>query len=304
MIAEAFRYLHKPAWISVVLVATIAAAGAALWMGLQQQADHTATTHVFSRRVGYLDRPVPELEDHIGDIVNAVEFPAVFIAIEERTLLLPEEDYTFTIEQLDDEDSIVEIRVEAARAGDAERISRILVEEVVEFVLDGQRASLDAEIADLEGIIATLQQSQADVRERAFGVPPDTAIRAIELSLLRQTEDSTLDEEELLGYLSELEPLADRYRQTTVDLNSLYRDLAAKRSERADVVGTIGSVNEEWYRSVSPVERASNVPVAIAMAFAAGIPAVLVAALLVTLNLNRRLTGHLASGAGPRPQPA
>ena len=56
--------------------------------------------------------------------------------------------------------------------------------------------------------------------------------------------------------------------------------------------------------SISPVEQASNMPVAIAMAFAAGVPAVLVAVLLVTMSLNRRLTGHLRSEAKALAQPA
>lgn len=301
MIGEALRYLRKPAWIGLVLLATVAAAAAALWMGLQRQPEHTVTTFVFGRRVGYLDKPVPVLDDHIDGLVNSVEFPAVFIAIEDDTQLLPDRDYEFTIEQLEDEESVIEIAVVAPRATDAERISRILVEKIVAFVLDGQSDSIASEIDDIEQSITTLEAAQGSIREESFGIPPGIAVRQIELSVLRMTDDSTLDEAELRRYLSELAPLADRYNLNTFELNALYRDRAARVTERTDVLASIGSVKDDWYRSITPIEAASNLPVAIAMAFTAGVPAILVSTFLVTLTLNRRLTGQFIPRT-PRPR--
>ena len=300
MMAESARYLRKPAWIGLVLLATLGAAAAALWMGLQRQPEQTATTYVFGRRVGYLDRPVPVLDDHIDEIVNSVEFPAVFFAIQDRTLLEPERDYVFTIERLDDEESVVEVAVVAAQAGDAERISRILVEEIVAFVLDGQRASVASEIADIDRSIQALEASQRELREQAFGVSPEVAIRQIELGLIRMDEDSTLDEDQLRNFLIELRPLEQRYLDNTVELNAFYRDRAARLAEQSDLIAAIDSINADWYRLRTPIESTSNVPVAIAMAFTAGIPAVIVATVLVTLTLNLRVTGRLIPRADNR----
>lgn len=303
MIAESLRYLRKPAWIGLVLLATVASAGAALWMGMQRQPEQTATTFVFGRRVGYLDRPVPVLDEHIDEIVNSVEFPGVFFAIRDRTLLEPDRDYEFTIERLEDEESVVEIAVVAGQAGDAERISRILVEEMVAFVLDGQQASVTSEIGDIDQSIRTLEASQQAIRDQSFGISPEVAVRQIELGLIRMDENSTLDDDQLRDLLIELRPLEARYLDNIVELNALYRDRAARVTEQSDLVAALENVNADWYRLRTPVEAASNVPVAIAMAFTAGVPAVLVAMLLVTLTLNLRLTGRLIPRTdGRRPQ--
>ncbi|MGI9605923.1 MAG: hypothetical protein ACR2P0_07260 [Acidimicrobiales bacterium] len=289
------QHLLRPSWIALILLSVIAAAGAALWVGLQQESQQTATTFVFGRRVGSLDRPIPTLDDHLDDIVNAVEFPTVFEAIEERTLLRADKDYEFTIARVDDTQSVIEIVVQADRPGDAERVARILAEEVVDFVLAGQDLSVATEIRSIESRIESLESEQDRLRSLAFGVNPIVARDRIELELINVSDagPASAVEGDLRAQLTNLQPLAESYRRNAFELRRLYTDRARGTVERSDVVASIAGINSEWYRSITPVEAASNVPVAIAMAFAAAVPAALVAIALAALNLNLRLTGSL-----------
>ena len=109
-------------------------------------------------------------------------------------------------------------------------------------------------------------------------------------------------EGDLRAQLVNVAPLADEFRQTEVLLTNLERQLANTVVQRTEIEAATASVSADWYRSITPVEPTSNIPVAIAMAFAAAVPAFIAAVILVTLNLNRRLVvrdrehGLLASG--------
>lgn len=296
MIVESLRVVRRPRWLALIVLSVLAASFAAVWLGLQQEARHTATTYVFGRRVGYLDTPPPVLDDHLNDLVNAVEFPAVFLAIEDRTLLRADRDYDFTIERLNDSQSVVQIIVRADRAGDAERIARILGEEVVNFVLRGQDASLLGEIGDIDVEIIEIERQQDELRAKAIGVAPPLAVSRIEqqIDALNQLSDSDPTVEQVLrDLLTVIQPLSGDYQRNAIELNRLYRDRAQRETARADLIASIEGINDDWYRSITPVEEASNVPLAVAMAFAAAVPTALVSVALVTLNLNRRLTGRI-----------
>ena len=304
MNGESLRLLGRPAWLGLIALAIVAAATAALWMGLQQDTKQTATTFVFARRVGYLNRPIPLLDDHLDEIINSVEFPAVFEAIEERTLLSSEDDYDFTIEQVDDTQSVVEIEVRADRAGDAERIARILAEEIVTFVLTGQDAQIDAEIAAIDGTIIALLDEQSRLEALAGGFSPVVAQNRYEGELLGiglDDADAPLGnvEAEIRAELAAIRPMAEEYGRNAGDLRQLYADRARARTEQMDIRASLDGINGEWYRSITPVTSASNIPIAVAMAFAAAVPAALVAFLLAAINVNRRLTGRLFT-RGPR----
>lgn len=283
----------RPAWLGVIVFSILCAAGSALWIGLQQDAGETSTTYVFGRRVGPLDLPFQVLEDHLNDIVNAVEFPSVFAGIEER-LQLPEGAYDLEIGIVDDTQSIVQIKVRTDRSGAADRIARIVAEEMVKFVLENQDLSLVTEIGDLDDEIARLEEQQEQLISLANGVPPTTARDNLEnllTGLLSDPERVTPGplEGTVQEQLSALAPLADSYSRNAFQIRQLQQDRAAKVVERQDIESSKGAINEEWYRSITPVEPTSNVPVAIAMAFAAAVPAALVSVALVSLNLDRRL---------------
>jgi hypothetical protein len=285
-----------PRWIALIAVSTLIAAFAAFWLGLQAPSQHTSTTYIYGRRVGYLDRQLPVLDEHLDDIVNAVEFPEVFEAIEARTLLRAEKQYDFTIERVDDTQSVIEIQVIADRPDDAERIARIMAEEVVRFVLEGQDASLAAQLSGFDNSIASLEAEQSRLRDLSLGVSPIVAQNRIERALLeidRSVAGAETREENLRADLSDIRPQADDFAQNTFALDRLYAERAITENERLDVLASIESINDEWYRSITPVEPTSNLPVAIAMAFAAGIPAAVISAFLVTLRLNQRMTGRL-----------
>lgn len=284
----------RPAWLGVIIFSILCAAGSALWIGLQQDAGETSTTYVFGRRVGPLDLPFQVLEDHLNDIVNAVEFPSVFAGIEER-LQLPEGSYDLEIGIVDDTQSIVQIKVRTDRSGAADRIARIVAEEMVKFVLENQDLSLVTEIGDLDDEIVRLEEQQEQLISLANGVPPTTARDNLEnllTGLLSDPERVTPGplEGTVQEQLSALAPLADSYSRNAFQIRQLQQDRAAKVVERQDIESSKGAINEEWYRSITPVEPTSNVPVAIAMAFAAAVPAALVSVALVSLNLDRRLT--------------
>lgn len=285
-----------PRWIALIAFSTLLAAFAALWLGLQAPSQHTSTTFIYGRRVGYLDRQLPVLDEHLDDIVNAVEFPEVFEAIEARTLLRADKQYNFTIERVDDTQSVIEIQVIADRPGDAERIARILAEEVVRFVLEGQDASLAADLDGFDNRIATLEAEQSRLRDLSLGVSPIVAQNRIERALLeidRSEAGAQTREENLRADLSDIRPQAADFAQNASSLEREYAARATTETERLDVLASIESVNDEWYRSITPVEPTSNLPIAIAMAFAAGIPAAVISAFLVTLRLNQRMTGRL-----------
>ena len=295
MHADVLKVMGRPAWLGLIILSVLCAAGAALWVGLQQDAGETSTTYVFGRRVGYLDRPLPVLEDHVNDLVNSVEFPVVFARIEERLQLQAEKDYNLTIGIVEDTQSLVEIEVRTRRSGDADRIARIVAEEMVEFVLEGQDLNIATEIDDLTDEIGRLEEDQARLVALSSGVPPTTAKANLEaqLAVLFSDPDRTSVgplEGAIQEQLSALTPLADSYDRNALSIRRLQRDRSAAIVERSDITASQTSINQEWYRSITPVEPTSNLPVAIAMAFAAAVPAGLASAALVALNLNRRLS--------------
>ena len=299
------KMMARPAWIGLIVISILCASGAALWIGLQQDAGETSTTYLFGRRVGYLNRPLPVLDDHLNEIVNSVEFPVVFERIEERLLLQAEKDYDLSIGVVEDTQSLVEIEVRTNRSGEADRIARIVAEEMVEFVLDTQDLSISTEISDLDGEISRLQDEQERLVSLSGNVPPTRLKTEIEQQLagLLANDDGTpvgtlegLLQEQLIA----VTPLANEYRRNTININRLQQDRAQAIVERSDLLASQASINQEWYRSITPVEPTSNVPVAIAMAFAAAVPAGLSSTALVGLNLNRRLNRRdklIASGA-------
>lgn len=292
----------RPSWLGVIIFSVLCAAGGALWLGLQQDAGETSTTYVFGRRVGSLDRPTQVLDDHLSDIVNSVEFPIVFDGIDER-LLLPDDSYDLEIGVVEDTQSIVEITVRTDRSGDADRIARIVAEEMVEFVLANQDTSIATEIRDLDDEILRLEEQQEQLVSLAGGVPPPTArdnLEALLAGLLGDPERVTAGplEGTVQEQLSALAPLADSYERNAFQIRQLQQDRAAAVVERQDIASSQAAINEEWYRSITPVEPTSNVPVAIAMAFAAAVPAALLSIALVSLNLDRRLNNDEKLDAG------
>lgn len=288
------KMMTRPAWIGLIVISILCASGAALWIGLQQDAGETSTTYLFGRRVGYLNRPLPVLDDHLNEIVNSVEFPVVFERIEERLLLKAERDYDLSIGVVEDTQSLVEIEVRTNRSGEADRIARIVAEEMVEFVLDTQDLSISTEISDLNIEITRLEDEQERLVSLSGNVPPTRLKTQLEQQLagLLTSDDGTpvgtlegIIQEQLVA----VTPLANDYRRNSININRLLQDRSQAIVERSDLLASQASINQEWYRSITPVEPTSNVPVAIAMAFAAAVPAGLSSTALVGLNLNRRL---------------
>jgi len=237
MTPATFRLLARPAWLAIIFISVLAAALVALYMGLQQDTKQTATTFVFGQRVGYIDRPNPVLDEHLNGIVNAVEFPDVFFAIEDRTRLKADTDYSFTIERLDDTQSVIQIDVRADRAGDAERIARILAEEVVNFVLREQEETLTTQIIELDQSIGEILDDQTRVRRETLGVNPVVARNRIEGQLIGLADDDTVVgtlEGELLSQLAVIQPLAEQFNRNLIELNALYADRARTVTERSD----------------------------------------------------------------------
>ena len=95
---------------------------------------------------------------------------------------------------------------------------------------------------------------------------------------------------EIQAALREVRPLAEQYGRNAFELKQLREDRARALTEELDIKASIDGINGEWYRSITPVEAASNLPIAIAMAFAAAVPAALISVALVILNLNRRVS--------------
>lgn len=289
---QVWRQFIRPTWFLIVVVAVVVAAGGGLWLGLQQDQGETSTTFVFGSRIGF-DAPLVDLEDHIADIVNSVEFGPVFARIESRVQLEAEKDYTLEIGILEDTQSVVSIEVQTERAGQADRISRIVAEEMVRFVLEGVDETIATNLEEVERDLAILTAEQTELIQQAGGVTPVQA----ELSIDRQiaelrTEAVTPNEAlegELLADLVLLQPLADTFRENQVLVDTLEAESAAIQIQQTEIEAATQSVSSLWYRSVSPPEETSKLPVAIAMAFAAAVPALIAATVLVVLNINRRL---------------
>lgn len=299
------KMMLRPAWAGLIVLSILCASGAALWVGLQQDAGETSTTYLFGRRVGYLNRPLPVLDDHLNEIVNSVEFPIVFERIEERLLLQADKDYDLTIGVVEDTQSLVEVEIRTNRSGEADRIARIVAEEMVEFVLDTQDLSIATEISELEDEVARLESEQERLITLSGSVPPTRLKTQTEqqlAGLLANDDDAPVGTLEgiLRQQLSDITPLANEYQRNAVNINRLLQDRAQSVVQRADLLASQASINQEWYRSITPAETTSNVPVAIAMAFAAAVPAGASSIALVGLSLNRRLNRReklVASGA-------
>lgn len=291
---DVVRLIIRPAWLGLIIFSVLAASFAGLWVGLQQDAGETSTTFLFGRRIGYLNRPLPVLDDHLAEIVNSVEFPIVFERIEERLLLQADRDYELTIGVTEDTQSLVEIVVRTDRSGEADRIARIVAEEMVKFVLESQDLSVETEITQLTQEIDRLEDEQSRLIALANGVPPTTAQFRLEQQLAGLLANNATEpvgnlEGDIRDELQFVTPLANEYQRNIISINNLRNQQSAAIVQRSDLLASASSINEEWYRSITPVEETSNVPVAIAMAFAAGVPAAVVATGLVGLNINRRL---------------
>lgn len=290
---DLLKSMLRPAWLLIIALAVLFAAGGALVFGLGQDQGETSTTFVFGNRVGF-DAPIIELESHIADIVNSVEFPAVFERIENRVLLTADEDYTLDISILENTQSVVAIEVRTDRSGEADRISRIIAEEMVRFVLEDVDRSIAADFEEIDRDLDLAKEDQARLMALAGDIDPTRA----EISLQRELGAITtgLDDDpagtiegEIRQRLAILEPLADEYRQNELVRGDLEAQLANITVERAEIAAASASISDDWYRSITPVEPTSTVPVAIALAFAAAVPALVASVLLVALNLNRRL---------------
>jgi len=293
--ATVIRTALQPAWVALALGAAVLAGLGALWVGLQQDAGESSTTFVYGRRVGYLNRTLPELDDHLNEIINAIEFEEVFIRITDRLLLEIGEDYDLEIGVVENTQSLVAIDVTTDRSGEADRISRIVAEELVTFVLAGQGVSIETEITDLENELDRLIAAQGELIELAGGVPPGQLSRRLEAQLAgfaRGTLNAPVSgfEDDLRAQLTAVAPLASDYNQNERTIGALHRQRAQSFVEQLDVISGQVSINEEWYRSITPPETTSNVPVAIALAFAAAVPALIVASILVIVNVARRLS--------------
>jgi len=290
--SNVWRVVLRPAWLALIVLSILGAASAALWVGLQQDAGETSTTFLFGRRVGYMNRPLPILDDHLNEIVNSVEFPIVFERIEERLLLQAERDYDLTIGVVENTQSLVEINVRTNESGEADRIARIVAEEMVKFVLANQDETIKTEIDQLSTEIERIEAEQSRLIALAGGVPPTTLRTQLErqlAGLLTAGDPVGPLEGEIRADLQNVTPLANDYRRNSISMNNLRRQQSDAIVERSDLLASQDSINQEWYRSITPVEKTSNVPVAIAMAFAAAVPAGLTATALVALNVNRRL---------------
>lgn len=290
---DLLKSMLRPSWLVIVALAVLFAAGGALIFGLRQDQGETSTTFVFGDRVGF-DAPMIELEAHIADIVNSVEFPAVFERIENRVLLTADEDYTLSIGILENTQSVVAIEVRTDRSGEADRISRIIAEEMVRFVLEDVDRTIAADFEEIERDLAIAVEDEARLRALAGDVDPTRAEISLERELGAITTGVNDDpagniEGEIRQRLTILAPLADEYRQNEVVRTDLETQLADIIVERAEIAAASGSISDDWYRSVTPVEPTSTVPVAIALAFAAAVPALFASIVLVALNLNRRL---------------
>ncbi len=285
--------MFKPAWLAIIVLAVVFSATGALIFGLQQDQGETSTTYIFGGRVGF-DAPLSELEDHIADIVNSLEFGPVLPRIENRLLLTIDEDYTLDISILENTQSVVAIEVRTDRSGEADRISRIIAEEMVRFVLDNVDQTIATDLEEVERDLAIANEDQLRLVNLAGDVDPTRAEISLERELAGITNGLSDDpagniEGELRQQLAILGPLADEYRQNEVVRADLEAQLADIVVQRAEIAASSASVSADWYRSITPVEPTSNVPVAIAMAFAAAVPAFIAAVALVGLNLNRRL---------------
>ncbi len=290
---DVVRNMTRPGWLAIILLPVLIAAGGALWLGLQQDQGETSTTFVFGSNVGF-DAPLEELEDHIADIVNSVEFGPVFERIEARVLLQADKDYTLNIGLVENTQAVVSIEVRTDRSGEADRISRIIGEEMVRFVLEGVDEAIVAEAQTLDLDLASLVEDQERLVQLAGGVDP---VRT-EISLERELGAVTAVggegpvgtvAGELRAQINNISPLADEFRRNQVLVDDLEAQIATVLVQRTEIAAATSSIGAEWYRSITPVEPTSNVPVAIAMAFAAAVPALIAAAALVALNLNRRL---------------
>ena len=290
---DVLRNMIRPVWLGIIFASVLFAAGGALFIGLQQDQGETSTTFVFGSRVGF-DAPLDELEDHISNIVNSVEFGPVFERIDARTLLSAEDDYSLDVSIVENTQSVVAIEIRTDRSGEADRISRIVAEEMVRFVLEGVDEAVATDAAALERDLATATEDQGRLITLAGNVNPNRAEISLERQLAAITTDIGDDpvgtlEGELRSRIANIAPLAAEFRQTEVVVDDLERQLATIVVQRAEIEASIRAVSADWYRSVTPVEPTSNVPVAIAMAFVAAVPALFAAVILVALNLNRRL---------------
>lgn len=285
------RTILSARWLALIIISTLIAATTGFWVGIQSETEYTATTHVYARRVGFSNRPLPDLDDHVAELIDAVEFPAVFLDIEQRTLLQADRDYEFNLSESETSDSVIEINVVSPTPGDAERINRILSESIVDFVLQRQERALETRIEGLEGSISDLLDDQDRLAQSSAGASPITLQAQAEASLIEigtDTGPASGAEAIVLDLLDTVRPIAEDYAQNLDALADLRQETADARIELAEVESTRDNINSEEYRSITPVTDASKVPVAIALAFAAAIPAAVVSIGLVTMSGLRR----------------
>lgn len=266
---ELSSFLHLTGWRPLILALVAGLAGAfGLFGALSEPAEWQARYILNANRVADDDLTPAELDIFVEEIAQTSKLPVVINAVEARTGLVEEEDYTITVNQSGSSVATIDYNVVSENPTDAQTIA-------IETAIEGLTITFEKTLGGLEAAADqtqnTLDDAQARVSEltvEAGGLNPGVAYdiatqlvierRAFQIN--RPTE-TVFDEdgnpvvqlipepepslEVLEAEANRLEPLNREYQQIVSEIDALNVRLAERRDDIRDANAALQLIEVE-----------------------------------------------------------
>jgi hypothetical protein len=255
---ELSSFLHLTGWRPLVLALFAGLAGAVgLFGALDAPSEFQARYVLNANRVADDDLQPAELDIFVEEIAQTAKFPAVAIAVEERTGLVIEDDYVITVNQSGSSVATVDINVVSELATDAQDVAIETGIEALTITLTKTLGGLESGSAQIENALSDADGRVVVLTVDSGGINPtvayDLAAKAVldrRAFLLNRPTEVVFDEDGnpntqlvpepepalvvLEAEASRLEPIDREYRQVAAEIDALNLRLADRRSSIRD----------------------------------------------------------------------
>jgi hypothetical protein len=266
---ELSSFLHLTGWRPLFLALFAGLAGAVgLFGALNAPTEFQARYVLNANRVADDDLQPAQLDIFVEEIAQTAKFPAVAIAVEERTDLVIEDDYEITVNQSGSSVATVDINVVSELATDAQDVAIETGIEALTITLTKTLGGLESGSAQIETALSEADGRVAELTVDAGGINPtvayDLAARAVldrRAFKLNPPTEVVFDEdgnpttqlvpepepalEVLEAEASRLEPIDREYRQKAAEIDALNLRLGDRRSSIRDANAALLDVGVE-----------------------------------------------------------
>lgn len=266
---ELTSFLHLTGWRPLVLALIAGLAGAAgLFIALGAPAEFQARYTLNAQRIADDDDTPAQLDLFVEEISQTAKFPQVIRAVETRTGLVEEDDYTIAVNQSGSNLAFVDINVVATDADDARTVAKETGIEAMTITLEKVLGGDEASAAQIKNSIDEIEANIDQLTIDAGGLNPQIAYdTAVQRVIDRQNRNDnppqvprtnadgsiTMIEEpepspplaELQAKASSLEPLAREYQNEQGALDALNVRLGDRNNDIRDTRAALGLVETE-----------------------------------------------------------